>query len=144
MSAWKCFADFIAYGIPKGQPRPRAFSRGGHASVYDPGTAEGWKGSVALAAREFLPPEPLDEPLRVMLQFFMPRPARLKGEASAPHTGKPDCDNLAKAVLDALTGISMWRDDSLVCSLDVEKRYCAKNHRPGAVISIYTEERTNE
>ncbi len=27
-------------GIPKGQPRVRAFVRGRHAGVYDPGTAD--------------------------------------------------------------------------------------------------------
>jgi len=36
------FSTF-ARGAPKGQPRPRAFSREGKASVYDPGTAEGLK-----------------------------------------------------------------------------------------------------
>ena len=33
--------SFTVLGDPKGQPRPKAFSRGGHAAVYDPGTAEG-------------------------------------------------------------------------------------------------------
>ena len=64
---------FFAAGLPKGQPRPRAFSRGGHARVYDPGTAEGWKASVALAARDELPPAPLEGALSVSLRFYMPR-----------------------------------------------------------------------
>lgn len=37
---------------------------------------------------------------------------------------KPDADNLAKAALDACNGI-IWRDDALICSLLVKKRYAA-------------------
>ena len=37
-------------------------------------------------------------------------------------TKKPDCDNIAKIVLDALNGIA-YPDDSQVVSLDIEKRY---------------------
>jgi Holliday junction resolvase RusA-like endonuclease len=38
-------------------------------------------------------------------------------------TSKPDADNLAKAVLDALTDVSAWTDDSLVVSLSIVKTY---------------------
>ncbi len=37
-------------GEPKGQPRGRAVSIAGHARVYDPKTAEGWKSLIAAAA----------------------------------------------------------------------------------------------
>ena len=37
-------------------------------------------------------------------------------------TKKPDCDNIAKAVCDALNGVA-WRDDSQVVELSVAKRY---------------------
>ena len=120
--------SFVAHGTPKGQPRPRAFSRGGHAAVYDPGTAEGWKGCVALAARPHLPVLPFDCPLKVTISFTFARPKshyRKSGELSptAPifHTAKPDADNAAKAVLDCLTEIGMWRDDSQIFDLCVWK-----------------------
>lgn len=122
---------FYAEGHPKGQPRPKAFSRGGHAAVYDPGTAEGWKSQVAIAAKPFLPTEPLACPLSLRLSFFMPRPkAHFRGKDSilrdtAPgvHTGTPDADNLAKAVMDALTQLGMWRDDGQVAVLTVLKSF---------------------
>jgi len=135
--------QFFAEGTPKGQPRPKAFSRGGHARVYDPGTAEGWKGQVAIAARQHIPKEPLIGPLFVSLLFKMPRPkghygsgkkaSILKDGAPGPHIAKPDCDNLAKAVLDALTELGMWRDDSQVYGLNINKSYAEK---PGCNISI--------
>jgi len=42
---------FFVSGDPKAQPRIRAFAINGHARVYDPGTAEGWKSLIAVAAR---------------------------------------------------------------------------------------------
>jgi len=138
---WESIAVFDVQGEPKGQPRPRAFSRGGHASVYDPGTAEGWKGAVALAAKPFLPPSPLDCPLRLTVAFFFPRPKRLMRakdpEGALPHTARPDLDNAIKAIMDCLTQIGMWHDDALVYSTVVEKYYCAKGQRPGAVIQVF-------
>ena len=117
-------------GDPKGQPRPRAFSRGGKASVYDPGTAEGWKASIALACRE-LEGAGIDSCLMVSLVFYMPRPKQhfrtslqiLPRFAGLLFRKKPDADNLAKAVLDCLTSIQAWKDDDQVTDLIVRKRY---------------------
>lgn len=136
--------SFRANGMPKGQPRPRAFSRGGRAAVYDPGTAEGWKGDVARACAE-LEGAAMFVPLSVTLTFYLPRPKghyRANGQLkpSAPvfmHTGKPDADNLAKAVLDALTNIRAWLDDDQVCELTIRKYWeQPKTHSPGCVIRI--------
>lgn len=134
---------FWVDGEPKGQPRPKAFSRGGFTRVYDPGTAEGWKGCVALAARPHIPKEPLMCPLSLRIQFNMPRPKghfRTNGHVkpNAPHmfTKKPDADNLAKAVMDALTQLKVWHDDSQVVWLDVRKTYCVGSSKPGASIEI--------
>lgn len=129
---------FFAAGIPKGQPRPRAFSRGGHARVFDPGTAEGWKSAVAVAAQGHRGKFTAG-PLRVSISFTFPRPnthyrkAGLRDDAPEYHTSKPDADNAAKAVLDCLTTIGVWPDDAMVASLLVEKWY---GDRPGAFISI--------
>lgn len=141
--SWAPFVQFDVHGEPKGQPRPRAFARGGKARVYDPGTAEAWKGSIALAAGIAIqgPPPMLDAPLRVHVAFYFPRPARLlrkkDPDGLIPHTAKPDSDNAAKAVLDALTAIGMWRDDSLVCSLIAEKFYAARGKPSGALVQIF-------
>jgi Holliday junction resolvase RusA-like endonuclease len=43
-------------------------------------------------------------------------------EGDVMHTKKPDCDNLAKSILDALNGIA-YDDDSQICSLTVHKFY---------------------
>jgi Holliday junction resolvase RusA-like endonuclease len=133
-----------ANGMPKGQPRPRAFSRGGKAAVYDPGTAEGWKSCVAVAAAA-LEGACIHAPLSVTLTFYLPRPKnhyRTNGmlKPTSPvymHDSKPDADNLAKAVLDALTNIRAWLDDDQVCELVIRKYWeQPRTHAPGCVIRI--------
>jgi len=132
--------EFFVAGEPKAQPRPRAFVRGGRARVYDTGTAEGWKGQVALAARDHLPLKPIDLAVAVHLGFQMPRPrghygrAGLKASAPEHHLGRPDADNLAKAVLDALVAIGFLRDDRLVRLLFVTK--CYANAAPGCLVRL--------
>jgi Holliday junction resolvase RusA-like endonuclease len=132
--------QFTAFGDPKGQPRPRAFSRGGMTRMYDPGTAEGWKGLIAAAAQEHKPVAQLEGPLHVSLLFWFARPKShsgskgLKPTAPEYHTGKPDADNLAKAVLDCITQLGFWKDDAQVSSLNVRKKY--SNGTPGCLIEI--------
>lgn len=71
--------------------------------------------------------------LHVTITFGFPRPkshfrtrngrtAGLKDSAPYWHTKKPDIDNLAKAVLDAMQPDVML-DDSSICSLYVDKEY---------------------
>jgi len=137
--------QFIAFGDPKGQPRPRAFSRGGITRMYDPGTAEGWKGQIAAAAMPHKPAAQLEGPLHVTLLFRFARPKShwskkgLKPTAPEYHTSKPDADNLAKAVLDCITQLGFWRDDAQVAALDVRKKYA--NAEPFCEITITPIER---
>lgn len=139
---------FHIHGHPKAQPRPRAFARkmGDKyvARVFDAGTAEEWKGLIAAAARPHTPPTPLLGPVYVRTLFIFPRPnshyvannpARpLRADAPSWHTGKPDRDNLEKAMLDALTQLGgFWRDDAQVCAGEVKKIY---GPQPGAIVEI--------
>ena len=133
------------YGIPKAQPRARAFAFKGKARMYDPGTAEAWKGDVAAQTKE-LHGRNLQGGIRVEMHFFMARPKshyRSNGvdlKPSAPkiyYAKKPDADNLAKAVLDALTALNVWGDDDQVVVLHVAKKWCGDN-RSGCFLTIYT------
>ena len=137
--------ELFVSGIPKGQPRPKAFSRGGIASVYDPGTAEGWKGQIALAIRSFIPSVPIPFPVALQLVVFIPRPKahfrtgknshQLRDDAPKWCPKKPDSDNYAKAVMDAITTLRVWEDDSQVVDLRVRKFY-ESGRGPGCIISI--------
>lgn len=124
--------SFEVIGNPKGQPRARAFYKPGlGVRMYDAGTAEGWKGLVAVAARPYIPSKPLEGPLSVSINLCFPRPkshyrtgkhsGELRPDAPYWHTVKPDRDNAEKAILDCLTRIGMWKDDCQVCCGPVKK-----------------------
>jgi len=134
----------IIFGMPKAQPRPRAFARNGKARMYDPGTAEAWKSDIAGQTKK-LHNMQLDGPLKVYLFFSFERPKshfKTDGKSLKPNSPKryfikkPDADNLAKAVLDALTAMGVWKDDSQIVILDVTKAWCDIDGRPGCVLSI--------
>lgn len=133
----------IVLGDPKGQPRPRAFSRGGMTRVYDPGTAEAWKSQIAIAFKDAKPADftPFEGPVNLNIHFFFTRPKShfnrhgLKPDAPRFVTKKPDADNAAKAVMDALTTLGVWRDDAQVGILSVSKRY-TDTPQAGAKIGI--------
>lgn len=138
--------SFFAPGEPKGQPRPRAFAFKGRARVYDPGTAEGFKSAIATAAREWegrLFPGPFE----VTIKLWFPRPkghygakGTLKPSAPHHHTGKPDLDNVAKAILDTLSeksGIGLWKDDNAVIRLTISKHWADALFPTGAQVEIY-------
>lgn len=136
--------QFFVTGDPKPQPRVKAFSRGNHAGVYDPGTANEWKANIAKTAEPVRPALPLLTPLKVALSFRFRRPkahfrtgkraGELREDAPRYHTGGVDVDNLSKAVLDILTVIRFWHDDGQVCDLRVVKMY--DDSMPGCSITI--------
>ena len=55
-----------------------------------------------------------------------------KLEGTIRPTTKPDCDNIAKAVLDALNHIA-YDDDSQVVSLEVQKKY---GEEPKTIVTL--------
>lgn len=142
--------SFIVLGDPKGQPRPKAFVRGGHAAVYDPGTAEGWKNSIAVAAKEAgAVGIMLEGPLCVSLCCWFKRPqshyrtgkrsSELRDGIDLWHTKKPDADNVFKAAADALTHLGVWRDDSQIAEVKIKKYYTDSNARSRITIEPLAE-----
>jgi len=73
----------------------------------------------------------LTGPIRLQLDFFLPRPkAHLdkhgvpKGKSPVWHCKKPDLDNLIKAVTDAITDTQrVWLDDSQIYQITAVKTY---------------------
>ena len=139
--------DIFVAGIPKPQPRPKARIAGkGHKQfvhIYDPGTAKEWKSSIVRAAKDELAGRVIAQPIRVTLEFYMPRPewhylkAGLRPNAPAWHQNESaDIDNLCKAVMDALTDAGAWTGDGLVCQLAGTKRYLVRGLPSGCRIVI--------
>lgn len=123
--------DFFVTGIPKAQPRVKAFRRGNHAGVYTPDSAESWKQAVRREAVANAPESLMAHSVRVELDFFLPRPkvhhkrdGSVKANSPIWHCKKPDLDNLIKAVTDAITDTQrVWLDDSQICTVSATKTY---------------------
>ena len=114
---------FRVEGEPVAQPRHRIASRGRFATAYiaKSHAIHAWKWAIEEEARReaerigWVPVK--NEPLGISMSFQFSRPKSNKTEW---HTQRPDLDNLAKAVLDALHGIAFF-DDSAVLSLGLRK-----------------------
>lgn len=64
------------------------------------------------------------EPVECKVRWYFPFPAAVKAidrKVKQPRTQRPDLDNMAKNILDALTDAGCWADDSQVVSLQLEK-----------------------
>jgi len=145
--------QFFISGIPKPQGRPKARvvipkdGREPFASVYSPTTD--WRRSVQARCENvrFRYNAAPVAPLRVRLAFYLDRPkadfgtgrnaGKLKARAPRYCTKRADVDNLAKAVLDAMTDAKLIQDDMLVVDLHVVKHWAAcDNGQAGVRINI--------
>jgi len=132
--------QFVVSGIPVSQGSLRAFVRNGKA-VQTHGNRtnlDGWRIAVAQEARTACT-DMLTGPVAVYLTFLLPRPAGHTGKRGLlpsapafPHR-KPDIDRLARACLDALTGV-VYLDDAQVTDLVARKRYA--DGQPGVVVEV--------
>lgn len=73
-------------------------------------------------------------PVSVTCAFLLPRPASYPKRVIHA-VKKPDLDKLARAVLDALTGV-LFGDDSTVTELHATKGYVFEGCSPGVVITV--------
>ena len=132
--------EFFVPGQPVGKGRPRATVRAGRARLYTPAKTEKYEARVALFAQQAMAGRPVmagPVALSVTALFPIPPSWPKKRQAAAragteQHTKRPDADNCAKAILDGLNGV-VWKDDSQVVTLSIEKRY---SDRPGVLVMV--------
>ena len=120
---------FVVPGDPHGKGRPKASSRGGFVRMYTPAPTRLYEAEIAkmaVLARSEWPVLETPISLRVVAHHPIPvswskrkQQQALQGELVP---GKPDLDNVAKAVLDALNGV-IYVDDKQVVRLVAEKKY---------------------
>lgn len=131
----KLRAEFVVPGEPRGKGRARsriAGGKGGKQFVahYTPKETVEYENLVRMAAHEAMAGEaPTSFPCMVSIRVFCSVPKSwsqkkrrraLDGEILP--TGKPDLDNIEKAILDGMNAI-VFRDDSVVCDVSKKKRY---------------------
>lgn len=129
-------------GVPAPQGSKRHIGKG--ILVESSKKVGPWRERVALALSEEMNGAPTYEPVRVAMEFLFPRPEshlRKDGsvKASAPRfPRRPDIDKLARAVLDAATGVAIV-DDAQVVRLSAFKRYAEPGEESGGVLVCWSE-----
>jgi Holliday junction resolvase RusA-like endonuclease len=122
---------FTVYGEPVAQGRPRFAMRGNHVMTYDPEKSQLYKDTVYSIALQNKPKELMQGPIVLTIKCHRGIPKSILsskkklGKAMSGElrpTTKPDVDNYAKGIKDALKGV-IWQDDSQVVSLTVSKHY---------------------
>lgn len=108
--------QIIVPGTPRAQPRPRVFGHGRVETNSD--TSREFKAGVKAAFLSSRDRQKLTGPVRMTIDAIFSRKKHV-GDL-VPFIGRPDGDNIAKAVKDALSGLA-YDDDSQVCELNVRK-----------------------
>lgn len=101
---------------PQPKLRPR-FTRSGR--VYTPSKTVLAEQAIARQVRSDFKLKPFEGALGLKLVFWMKKPKKTKNLYPIV---KPDLDNMAKLIKDALNGI-LWKDDSQIILLNCEKYY---------------------
>ncbi|HAU29822.1 MAG TPA: RusA family crossover junction endodeoxyribonuclease [Rhodospirillaceae bacterium] len=130
-------------GKPMGKGRPRfCRHRNGGMHTYTPVATLsreqeiGWLAKKAMAGRPLL----IGGVQVEIVAMFVPPPSWSKKKREEAlvgwldHTFKPDSDNCAKLVLDALNKV-VWKDDGQVVTHTIEKTWCASHPRTVVRIS---------
>jgi Holliday junction resolvase RusA-like endonuclease len=133
-------------GPPRGQGRPRsriATKKGGDqfVAVYKDAESRSYEAMLRYAAQQAMAGRPpYEHPLNVRVTAFMPVPdswsdrqKRLALQGARRPSGRPDADNILKAILDACNRI-VWVDDARIVKLLIEKHY---DERPRLRMEVF-------
>lgn len=129
---------FSVPGEPQGKGRPRFTTRSGYAKAYTPDATAAYEDAIRWAYRQ-VHGAYINGPVSVHIEavYGIPKSAS-KAKRAAMLSGeilpckKPDADNIAKVVCDALNGLA-YKDDCQVVNLSVRRRY---GDMPGISVGI--------
>jgi crossover junction endodeoxyribonuclease RusA len=129
----------IKFTVP-GIPAPQGSKRHvGHGILIESSEHVGpWRERVALtaaAAKNHAPAITADAAITARIEFVMPRPKSTPKTRTPAAIKRPDIDKLARAVLDAITGVVI-HDDAQIVALYATKRLAERDENPCANITI--------
>ena len=115
-----------------------AFVCGGRVRFYTKKKVRQSENFLAALISMHTPDVPFAEPVSLKVRWTFPyrkseRKRVVNAGADIPHTSRPDLDNLEKNLLDVLTRLNFWTDDSLVAEKSTSKWWGPK---PGIDIEI--------
>lgn len=134
------------YGTPASQGSKRWLPNG--RMIEADKKVKPWRQAVYAAVTHNLGTEVprLEGPISVRAVFMFERPKAhyrtgknsglLRDGAPIYVTRTPDVDKCLRALLDPLTEMGLWHDDSQVVIAHASKVYCTGDDRPGAIVTI--------
>lgn len=130
----------VVVGTPVAQGRPRFTTRGGFPRAYDPPKSREWKQHAAALYRLAMTAQNVDQfpegrPVEVELLAVFPRPKAERNRPMGRKVTKPDVENIAKAAMDAATGI-VYADDAQVTDLIARKRIAGSGATPCVIVTF--------
>lgn len=123
--------------VPTPKGRPRSAIVAGHVQVYTPKKTREAEADIKAAIRqEVMEKGHFGEgvPLRVEVTFLIEKPKSLPKRVLFP-VKKPDGTNYEALLLDALQKF-VFPNDSQICSMEWNKRYCEPGLPPCITLSI--------
>jgi len=130
---------FTLWGDPATAKGVKAAVVGGKVRTYKPTAVRNWQAAVIvqMTAHHFQT-IPTDVPLRVTLRCYFTRPASYPKRKHRPHTVKPDCDNIAGRILDAIEKApGLFCRDQQVTDLRVSKSYAGPDEPTRIEVEVY-------
>ena len=125
------------YGDPAPQGSKRVFN--GRVVEASGNKLKVWRKAIAAACQNKVTEEHslLLGPVRVEVEFYLPRPASVSIKKRALPIVPPDADKLLRGLLDGIGQSQViWGDDSQVVEIQAVKLY-ADETEPGATVTIY-------
>jgi Holliday junction resolvase RusA-like endonuclease len=125
------------YGDPAPQGSKRVFN--GRIVEASGNKLKVWRKAIAAACQNLVTEEHLLllGPVRVEVEFYLPRPVSVTIKKRALPIVPPDLDKLLRGLLDGIGQSEViWGDDSQVVQIDAVKLY-ADETEPGATVTIY-------
>ena len=118
-------------------PKPVVKTKWCKTHAYNPG--KHYEETLRWQIKPFAPSVPLEGPLRVDITFYLPIPKGVSARTRTQmlngviyHVKRPDRDNLAYPVVNAMNNL-VYLDDSQIVSGDVQKLY---GDKPKIVVRI--------
>lgn len=128
--------QFQVEGVPKPQGSKRHV--GGGRMIESSKKLPAWRKAVAYTAAAHFT-EPLDGPIKLEVEFIMPRTKAMGDKPAPPMIQAPDTDKCVRAINDALSGIA-FHDDRQVTTIITGKRRAEPLEQTGARIRVSTDE----
>lgn len=118
---------FSVPGKPMGKQRPKFARRGRFITTYTPKQTREYEERVKIEYNKAHRGDYFEGPLEIDITGIFPVPSSISKKKSKEligtvHDKKPDCDNMAKIILDPLNKLA-YNDDGQVSKLNVTKIY---------------------